>query len=46
MDESAIVQLVDDVLREQDKNNDGYIDYAEYALSAQGQAEADSKLKK
>lgn len=28
-----LMKLIDDVLREDDKNNDGYIDYAEFAKS-------------
>ena len=34
MSDESIQRLVDDVLNEQDTNKDGYIDYAEYALSA------------
>ncbi|XP_072436764.1 multiple coagulation factor deficiency protein 2 isoform X1 [Chiloscyllium punctatum] len=33
MSEEEIVSLIDDVLRDDDKNNDGYIDYAEFAKS-------------
>ncbi|XP_032881434.1 multiple coagulation factor deficiency protein 2 [Amblyraja radiata] len=33
MNEEEIVSLIDDVLRDDDKNNDGYIDYAEFAKS-------------
>ncbi|XP_069090127.1 multiple coagulation factor deficiency protein 2 isoform X2 [Pleurodeles waltl] len=31
--EEDIISLVDGVLRDDDKNNDGYIDYAEFAKS-------------
>ncbi|XP_051935789.1 multiple coagulation factor deficiency protein 2 [Hippocampus zosterae] len=31
--EETLMKLIDDVLREDDKNNDGYIDYAEFAKS-------------
>ncbi|XP_054840066.1 multiple coagulation factor deficiency protein 2 isoform X2 [Eublepharis macularius] len=33
MKEEDLVSLIDDVLRDDDKNNDGYIDYAEFARS-------------
>ncbi|XP_069787220.1 multiple coagulation factor deficiency protein 2 isoform X1 [Narcine bancroftii] len=33
MGEEEIVSLIDDVLKDDDKNNDGYIDYAEFAKS-------------
>ncbi|XP_034041216.1 multiple coagulation factor deficiency protein 2 [Thalassophryne amazonica] len=33
MKEEEIMNLIDDVLRDDDKNNDGYIDYAEFAKS-------------
>lgn len=33
MKEEELVALIDDVLRDDDKNNDGYIDYAEFAKS-------------
>ncbi|KAG2467370.1 MCFD2 protein, partial [Polypterus senegalus] len=33
MKEEDLVSLIDDVLRDDDKNNDGYIDYAEFAKS-------------
>ncbi|XP_059841733.1 uncharacterized protein LOC132402763 isoform X2 [Hypanus sabinus] len=33
MGEEEIVSLIDDILRDDDKNNDGYIDYAEFAKS-------------
>ncbi|NP_001279033.1 multiple coagulation factor deficiency protein 2 precursor [Callorhinchus milii] len=33
LSEKDIVDLIDDVLRDDDKNNDGYIDYAEFAKS-------------
>ncbi|MBN3284051.1 MCFD2 protein, partial [Polyodon spathula] len=33
MNEEELVVLIDDVLRDDDKNNDGYIDYAEFAKS-------------
>lgn len=33
MREEDLVALIDDVLRDDDKNNDGYIDYAEFAKS-------------
>ncbi|NXD32131.1 MCFD2 protein, partial [Spelaeornis formosus] len=29
----VLISLIDDVLRDDDKNNDGYIDYAEFAKS-------------
>ncbi|XP_023134136.1 multiple coagulation factor deficiency protein 2 [Amphiprion ocellaris] len=31
--EEDLIALIDDVLRDDDKNNDGYIDYAEFAKS-------------
>ncbi|XP_034754300.1 multiple coagulation factor deficiency protein 2 [Etheostoma cragini] len=31
--EDDLISLIDDVLRDDDKNNDGYIDYAEFAKS-------------
>ncbi|XP_061693858.1 multiple coagulation factor deficiency protein 2 isoform X2 [Syngnathoides biaculeatus] len=31
--EDDLIKLIDDVLRDDDKNNDGYIDYAEFAKS-------------
>ncbi|XP_077351298.1 multiple coagulation factor deficiency protein 2 [Festucalex cinctus] len=31
--EEDLIKLIDDVLRDDDKNNDGYIDYAEFAKS-------------
>ncbi|XP_075060216.1 multiple coagulation factor deficiency protein 2 [Mixophyes fleayi] len=31
--EQELITLIDDVLHEDDKNNDGYIDYAEFAKS-------------
>ncbi|KAG7245302.1 hypothetical protein INR49_009598 [Caranx melampygus] len=31
--EEELISLIDDVLRDDDKNNDGYIDYAEFAKS-------------
>ncbi|NP_001108258.1 multiple coagulation factor deficiency 2 L homeolog precursor [Xenopus laevis] len=33
MKEEDLINLIDDVLRDDDKNNDGYIDYAEFARS-------------
>ncbi|XP_071337360.1 multiple coagulation factor deficiency protein 2 isoform X2 [Trachinotus anak] len=33
MREEELINLIDDVLRDDDKNNDGYIDYAEFAKS-------------
>ncbi|XP_076025452.1 multiple coagulation factor deficiency protein 2 [Genypterus blacodes] len=33
MREEDLITLIDDVLRDDDKNNDGYIDYAEFAKS-------------
>lgn len=33
MREEDLINLIDDVLRDDDKNNDGYIDYAEFATS-------------
>lgn len=33
MKEEDLMSLIDDVLRDDDKNNDGYIDYAEFAKS-------------
>ncbi|NP_001086577.1 MGC83844 protein isoform X1 [Xenopus laevis] len=33
MKEEDLISLIDDVLRDDDKNNDGYIDYAEFARS-------------
>ncbi|XP_057703685.1 multiple coagulation factor deficiency protein 2 [Corythoichthys intestinalis] len=33
MREEDLIKLIDDVLRDDDKNNDGYIDYAEFAKS-------------
>ncbi|XP_041107330.1 multiple coagulation factor deficiency protein 2 homolog [Polyodon spathula] len=33
MNEEDLISLIDDVLRDDDKNNDGYIDYAEFAKS-------------
>ncbi|XP_060103843.1 multiple coagulation factor deficiency protein 2 [Heteronotia binoei] len=33
MKEEDLIGLIDDVLRDDDKNNDGYIDYAEFAKS-------------
>nr|XP_046257480.1 multiple coagulation factor deficiency protein 2 [Scatophagus argus] len=33
MREEDLMSLIDDVLRDDDKNNDGYIDYAEFAKS-------------
>ncbi|XP_026134919.1 multiple coagulation factor deficiency protein 2 [Carassius auratus] len=33
MREEDLITLIDDVLRDDDKNNDGYIDYAEFARS-------------
>lgn len=33
MEEDELIRLIDDVLRDDDKNNDGYIDYAEFAKS-------------
>lgn len=35
MKEEDLINLIDDVLRDDDKNNDGYIDYAEFAKSLQ-----------
>ncbi|CAH2254935.1 multiple coagulation factor deficiency 2 [Pelobates cultripes] len=31
--EEELIKLIDEVLRDDDKNNDGYIDYAEFAKS-------------
>lgn len=31
MKEEELIALIDDVLKDDDKNNDGYIDYAEFA---------------
>nr|XP_015799597.2 multiple coagulation factor deficiency protein 2 [Nothobranchius furzeri] len=33
MKEEDLIALIDDVLKDDDKNNDGYIDYAEFARS-------------
>ncbi|XP_061600924.1 multiple coagulation factor deficiency protein 2 [Cololabis saira] len=33
MKEDELIALIDDVLKDDDKNNDGYIDYAEFAKS-------------
>nr|XP_017529555.1 multiple coagulation factor deficiency protein 2 homolog [Manis javanica] len=33
--EAELINLTDGVLRDDDKNNDGYIDYAEFAKSLQ-----------
>jgi len=33
MKEEELMALIDDVLKDDDKNNDGYIDYAEFARS-------------
>ncbi|CAJ1066929.1 multiple coagulation factor deficiency protein 2 [Xyrichtys novacula] len=33
MKEEELIVLIDEVLRDDDKNNDGYIDYAEFAKS-------------
>ena len=33
MKEEDLINLIDDVLRDDDKNNDGYIDYIEFAKS-------------
>ncbi|KAM4903990.1 multiple coagulation factor deficiency protein 2 isoform 2-T2 [Sylvia borin] len=33
MKEEELISLIDDVLKDDDKNNDGYIDYAEFAKS-------------
>ncbi|XP_077468784.1 multiple coagulation factor deficiency protein 2 [Stigmatopora argus] len=33
MREEDLIKLIDDVLKDDDKNNDGYIDYAEFAKS-------------
>ncbi|XP_064133203.1 multiple coagulation factor deficiency protein 2 isoform X1 [Loxodonta africana] len=35
MSEDELISLIDGVLRDDDKNNDGYIDYAEFAKSLQ-----------
>ncbi|XP_074197200.1 multiple coagulation factor deficiency protein 2 isoform X2 [Camelus bactrianus] len=35
MSEDELIKLIDGVLRDDDKNNDGYIDYAEFAKSLQ-----------
>lgn len=35
MSEDELINLIDGVLRDDDKNNDGYIDYAEFAKSLQ-----------
>lgn len=35
MNEDELIKLIDGVLRDDDKNNDGYIDYAEFAKSLQ-----------
>ncbi|XP_037657398.1 multiple coagulation factor deficiency protein 2 isoform X2 [Choloepus didactylus] len=35
MKEEDLINLIDGVLRDDDKNNDGYIDYAEFAKSLQ-----------
>lgn len=33
VDDAEMLKLVDQVMTEQDKNNDGYIDYMEYTLA-------------
>ena len=33
VDDAEMLQLVDQVLKEQDKNNDGYVDYMEYTMA-------------
>lgn len=33
MKEDDLMALIDDVLKDDDKNDDGYIDYAEFAKS-------------
>ncbi|XP_066467920.1 multiple coagulation factor deficiency protein 2 isoform X2 [Tiliqua scincoides] len=33
MEEEELIRLIDEVLRDDDKNSDGYIDYAEFAKS-------------
>lgn len=35
MNEDELINLIDGVLRDDDENNDGYIDYAEFAKSLQ-----------
>ncbi|XP_034369731.1 multiple coagulation factor deficiency protein 2 [Arvicanthis niloticus] len=35
MSEDELISIIDGVLRDDDKNNDGYIDYAEFAKSLQ-----------
>lgn len=35
MKEEDLIGLIDDVLKDDDLNNDGYIDYAEFAKSLQ-----------
>ncbi|XP_053446193.1 multiple coagulation factor deficiency protein 2 isoform X3 [Nycticebus coucang] len=35
MSEEELINIIDGVLRDDDKNNDGYIDYAEFAKSLQ-----------
>lgn len=35
MSEDELINIIDGVLRDDDKNNDGYIDYAEFAKSLQ-----------
>ncbi|KAM6220395.1 multiple coagulation factor deficiency protein 2 [Rhynchocyon petersi] len=35
MNEEELMSLIDSVLKDDDKNNDGYIDYAEFARSLQ-----------
>ncbi|KAF4090139.1 hypothetical protein AMELA_G00048540 [Ameiurus melas] len=35
MKEQELISIIDQVLRDDDKNNDGYIDYAEFAKSLQ-----------
>ncbi|XP_075410148.1 multiple coagulation factor deficiency protein 2 homolog [Tenrec ecaudatus] len=35
MNEEELINLINGVLRDDDKNNDGYIDYAEFARSLQ-----------
>ncbi|KAI5108248.1 multiple coagulation factor deficiency protein 2 precursor [Silurus meridionalis] len=35
MKEQDLINIIDQVLRDDDKNNDGYIDYAEFAKSLQ-----------
>lgn len=35
MKEQDLISIIDQVLRDDDKNNDGYIDYAEFAKSLQ-----------